>query len=592
MKYTNRGERPRAVAPSFDQVPEELKRAKQWVCWEFRWSIRSKAWAKVPVQINGRPASSTDNSTWETFDACSSAYKRAGYDGLGFVFSKDSPFVGIDLDGCVKEVDGALELTPFASQLVTQLGTYTELSPSQTGLHLIGKAGNIQAAKGTCSGNEVELYRDARFFTTTGRVWDEPLKIADVDVHIRRLFSDVKQESKVKSAIASADRKLTQALRDSGIKALFDGDITGYVSQSEADMALCSRLAYYSGGSSETLDAMFRKSKLFRDKWDEQHGADTYGGLTIAKALEGRTSFVGQDQAKVPGGRVVTFDSLYDEIVEFRENGAAKGMHPGWDTLEPLYRPTEGAMTVIVGDPGSGKSTWTNCLTFNLMKLHGWKTFYASFESLPIQRHMLDLMQVHVGQPSFTFVPGHFSKDQFDQAFEYIKDKFYFYDPEEDGFDVESILAGAQECIDLYGIKGLVVDPFTEVDILPRPGESEVKAIGRTLSRIQQFARHHGIHAWVLAHPTKTSELTFKKEDKGLRPTLSSASGASHFRNKTDYGLVIHRWDDDEVDIFVEKVRNDSSGERGKAGFNYFKDRREYADIKPDRWRDEGPGDN
>ncbi len=70
---------------------------------------------------------------------------------------------------------------------------------------------------------------------------------------------------------------------------LYDaGDCSGYASQSEADLALCSLLAFYAGPDPARIDRLYRASALYRDKWDEQRGELTYGEMTIAKVLDGR----------------------------------------------------------------------------------------------------------------------------------------------------------------------------------------------------------------------------------------------------------------------------------------------------------------
>lgn len=72
---------------------------------------------------------------------------------------------------------------------------------------------------------------------------------------------------------------------------LWSEDISDYPSQSEADLALISVLAFYCNGDKKQIDRLYRKSKLFLHKWDELHGNATYGNLTINKALSGITSY-------------------------------------------------------------------------------------------------------------------------------------------------------------------------------------------------------------------------------------------------------------------------------------------------------------
>jgi putative DNA primase/helicase len=85
------------------------------------------------------------------------------------------------------------------------------------------------------------------------------------------------------------DRALLQRIRLSrhGLRfaKLWRGDLTGYASASEADLALAGQLAFWCGGDPVRVDRLFRQSALYRPKWDEPHGVGTSGELTIAKAV-------------------------------------------------------------------------------------------------------------------------------------------------------------------------------------------------------------------------------------------------------------------------------------------------------------------
>ena len=100
---------------SFDDIPKEMQRCPQWVCWNKD---------KVPMNPNGRKvASSTNPKTWGSFDEAVEA--SPFFNGIGFCFTKDDPFVGIDFDHCIK--DGVL--TDWVHDLLNELDTYTEYSP-------------------------------------------------------------------------------------------------------------------------------------------------------------------------------------------------------------------------------------------------------------------------------------------------------------------------------------------------------------------------------------------------------------------------------------------------------------------------------
>lgn len=582
MKFTDPAQRPRAVAPDLENVPAELKEVKQWILWKYEYKIKTRTWAKIPYTTKGYKASSTDPTTWDMYEACEDVFKRGKYDGLGFVFSASTPYVGVDLDVCLSEVGETLELTPVAAEICAGFDSYTELSPSQTGVHVIGRSTEpLVSAKGTWRGTDCEVYGSGRYFTFTGQVWDGKHTIRDVSRRASELSSLIKQEAAAKSSANSIDRRLARALKDPYIKSLFDGDLSEYENDpSRADLALCSKLAPHAAGKHEVLDAMFRESKLFRDKWDERRGVDTYGNITIAKALEGlgHRSVSTIRANKKPSRHTV--DSLWDKVLDFRKEGGARGFHPGWDSLEQFYRPTLGALTVLVGVPSSGKSTWIDCLVYNMARRHGWRTTMASFESLPIERHINALCQIHLQKPTYEFIPGHATDAEMERARKDLNEWFNFILPDDDEYTMEALLEYAQEDIEEFGVKGLVIDPFTELDL---GGESDVRVIKDKLGMVQRFTRSNEIHTWLLAHPTKGGD-TFKQEEKGLRPTLYSAAGAAHFRNKADFGMVIHRWDDDTVNMYIEKVRNDTTGGNGVVEFKYNAERREYEEMKVDKW--------
>jgi len=111
-------------------VPVCLRELSQWVCWQY--ITRNGKTTKCPMRANGRgKASSTDRATWGTFDqAVAACKKRSVLAGVGFVFSADDPFAGIDLDNCIDMISG--EIKPWARRILKQLDSYSEVSPSGT----------------------------------------------------------------------------------------------------------------------------------------------------------------------------------------------------------------------------------------------------------------------------------------------------------------------------------------------------------------------------------------------------------------------------------------------------------------------------
>ena len=142
-----------------ESIPEELRVRPQWVVWK---AVGHKP-DKVPYSARtGRKASSTDLLTWGTFQEALQAYENGEYDGVGFVFSSADPFTGIDLDDCV---DAGGEIALWALEIVRYFDSYTELSATGTGLHIIVRGDVPNRRKG-----DVEVYSSKRFFTVTGHV--------------------------------------------------------------------------------------------------------------------------------------------------------------------------------------------------------------------------------------------------------------------------------------------------------------------------------------------------------------------------------------------------------------------------------------
>ena len=147
-----------------ENIPDELKVRPQWVVWKAVWRAEGERLDKVPYSAeSGHKASSTDLLTWSTFENACEALKDGEYSGLGFVFSSADPYTGIDLDHCVERETG--EIRQWALEIIQYFDSYTELSATATGLHIIikGEVPNRRKA-------EIEVYSSKRFFTMSGHV--------------------------------------------------------------------------------------------------------------------------------------------------------------------------------------------------------------------------------------------------------------------------------------------------------------------------------------------------------------------------------------------------------------------------------------
>jgi putative DNA primase/helicase len=281
-----------------DDLPEALTARDQWVCW--RREERDGKATKVPVEpATGGYASTTDPDTWTDLETARDTVGTTDADGVGFVFTDDDPLVGVDLDNCRDPDSGTID--EWALDVVTRLDSYTEVSPSGTGVHVIVKG---ELPDGRSRSGDVEMYETSRFFTVTGDRLDQtpPTVQRRIDAirgvhqdYVQPTTDDLNDRTSTRTAEADVgleDEELLERARsaDNGgqFDALWRGRTSGYDSHSEADMALCLHLAFWTGGDPSRVDALFRRSGLMREKWDEIHYADgaTYGERTIERALE------------------------------------------------------------------------------------------------------------------------------------------------------------------------------------------------------------------------------------------------------------------------------------------------------------------
>lgn len=281
---------------NFNRIPNELKSTPNWVLW--RSELREGKKTKVPYQITGEMAQSNNKRSWSTFPTIIKFYEKGGYDGIGFMFSKDDPFIGIDIDHCFKE--GAL--SELAEDVIETIQSYTEYSPSGDGIHIIAKGKLPLKGPGTGRKNPsigLEVYRHGRYFTFTGDCLEE-VAVEERTDQLKILFDKylVEKEKPILqrktsnrmdiSNLSNAElwEKMFSSKNGNSIQDLFNGHLING-DHSSADMALCNHLAFWTDKDVTKMDDMFRETALLREKWDKPHSSDgrTYGQMTIETAI-------------------------------------------------------------------------------------------------------------------------------------------------------------------------------------------------------------------------------------------------------------------------------------------------------------------
>jgi hypothetical protein len=292
------------MKPHYDGIPEELRVLPNWIVWRLEKRTNKSGVVhdtKVPYNARThRHAASNRRATWSSFSDATEALKK-GYNGLGFCLI--SPYIGADFDGC-RAPGGLIER--WAEEILGELDSYSELSPSGTGVHNITKGelppGPRQKDFGDREHHGIGLYDAARgrYLTMTGcRISDDAV-IRERTKELQRIHARLfppqppKMKTKTKAGTSLPDDDLiarAQNANDGGKFArLWDGQWKGeYPSQSEADLALCMRLAFWANRDAVRIDALFRRSGLMREKWERED----YNERTIAAALARQTEIWG-----------------------------------------------------------------------------------------------------------------------------------------------------------------------------------------------------------------------------------------------------------------------------------------------------------
>jgi putative DNA primase/helicase len=251
--------RPTPLPVVAKNIPDELKTLPQWVTWKYE--LRDNKWTKPPHQVNGRDyAKSSDTSTWGKFEDALKTYKSERVDGIGIMLAVDTGIVGVDLDHCRDTKKGSFgawgnSISEAAIEIVSHFNSYTEVSPSGTGVRIFVK-GKLPAG-GRKKGN-IEIYSTGRYLTVTGHAVRNRIsrviepRQAEIDAFLLEHFPDPKSKPNHSrngnGAWHPSDEELLEkafaAKNGDKLKALFRGDVGSYPSQSEADLSLSTGLAF------------------------------------------------------------------------------------------------------------------------------------------------------------------------------------------------------------------------------------------------------------------------------------------------------------------------------------------------------------
>lgn len=279
-------------------------------------------------------------------------------------------------------------------------------------------------------------------------------------------------------------------------------------------------------------------------------------------------------QAYPVEGVFSVFD-IEDNLEAIMNNGLPSGSSTGWDCVNELYKPAVGQWTLVTGIPSMGKSEWLDAMAINLANDSGWVFGVCSPENQPIDWHVAKLLEKKLG---YRIMNGVRDRGQFSEAKAWLGQHFHFIMPEKP--TLECVLEKSLELVKRFGMKGLILDPYNELDHTQRKeGISETEYVSSFLTTLRRFAREQGVHIWLVAHPAK---LMRDKDGNYPVPDGYTVSGSAHFYNKADNIIAVHRDlnnAENGTDVHVQKVRSRWLGKRGVATLWWLHDSGQYSEL-------------
>jgi putative DNA primase/helicase len=334
---------PTALPVIPENLPSTLTALPRWVSWRFQ--PDGAKFRKVPKDCKtGRNARVTDPACWSPFDLAEAKLglrKRDRPDGLGFVFVAEDGLAGVDLDRCRDPETGVIE--PWARTIVRRLDTYTEVSPSGTGVKFVLRG--ALPPHGRRSGR-VEMYDRDRYFALTGhRLEGTPAEVMARQEALQALHADTfpppddrPPEETLKGVVfpgaGLTDDEVLDHLRagpqGEKFSRLLAGKWSGYSSGSEADLALAGMLAREVGPDRERVERLFARSRLaLRPKWRDR---PDYRADTVGTAVAGLVRFPG---SRPPAVRLtMTYQDLPDQTELTQSADGRDGSELTADRLE------------------------------------------------------------------------------------------------------------------------------------------------------------------------------------------------------------------------------------------------------------------
>lgn len=254
--------------------------------------------------------------------------------------------------------------------------------------------------------------------------------------------------------------------------------------------------------------------------------------------------------ASIAKAQFMDIDGLY-RLADLPPLQEETPCHVGIKKLEEHLRIRRGDFSVVTGIPSHGKSTFVNHITFNLAKLSNWNICFASFEQPPQTEHLRALRTLHAERPSYLL-----EQEEIKKADDFINKHFSFIVPLDDSdeeFDLTWLQDRMVMAVTKYKADMIIIDPWNEIEHdYDQRSMSLTQYVGKAIRGLKHFARRYNVHVMVVAHPAK-----MKKDKDGFYPipTPYDISDSSHWYNKPEQCIIVHRTENNNSLIKIAKSR-------------------------------------
>ncbi|MCP4336385.1 MAG: toprim domain-containing protein [Mycoplasma sp.] len=292
----------------------------------------------------------------------------------------------------------------------------------------------------------------------------------------------------------------------------------------------------------------------FKDCKDANDYLIKYGKDELLKVIENKEPY--------PIEGVFTVNDVRNELFNLYKQGMPKGMTID-DPIDDLISFDKGRLYTITGIPGHGKSEFIDFIIEKLSLKYNQRTAYFSPENYPLETHVSKLIEKIIGSQ---FKSDKMSMNEYNMAIEYLEDKYYWINPEEN-YSVDNILASAKSLVLRKGVNILVIDPYNKLEHNRKSNQSETEYISQFLDKILNFAHKYETIVFLIAHPRKMSKLATGIYEV---PNLYDINGSSNFFNKTDFGVTVYRnMATDFVEVYIQKAKFKHLGTVGTKSYKY-----------------------